>query len=337
MLTEDLSLDSSMNIAFLCPGQGSHSVGMLSKFSDPASGDPAAAALIEQTFREASAILGWDVLALVREGPAEELNRTERTQPALLSASVALWRVWSLYKGQRPSIIAGHSLGEYSALVMAGSLDFADALRLVEIRGRLMQSAVPEGTGGMAAILGLEDAAVEALCAEYSGSGTLEPINYNAPGQIVVAGTTEALDWLQAHGKEKGAKKIVRLSVSVPSHCSLMKEASRQLAVELERVPLRIPSIPVLHNLDARARQTLKGIREALIEQLHRPVRWTQTIRAIEAQGIGAYVECGPGKVLGTMNKRILGDNSSASSLATEDPQALQTALQTIIGSVLPA
>jgi [acyl-carrier-protein] S-malonyltransferase len=337
MLTEDLSFDAPMNIAFLCPGQGSHAVGMLSKFADPATGDANAAALIDQTYREASAILGWDVGALVREGPAEELNRTERTQPALLTASIALWRVWLSHQAQRPGVIAGHSLGEYSALVIAGAMDFADALRLVEIRGRLMQNAVPEGTGGMAAVLGLDDDKVEALCAEYAGSGTLEPINYNAPGQIVVAGTTEALDWLQANGKDKGAKKIVRLSVSVPSHCSLMKDAARQLAVQLEQVPLRMPTIPVLHNLDARARQTLKGIREALIEQLHRPVRWTQTIRAIEKQGVGAFVECGPGKVLGTMNKRILGDNNAIPSVATEDPQALQTALQTVAGTALLA
>jgi len=319
-----------MKIAFIFPGQGSQSVGMLSKLAD-------SERLAEATFREASQILGWDMSRLVREGPLEELNRTERTQPALLAASVAVWRIWRSYEGPTPSVVAGHSLGEYSALVIAGALDFDEALRLVEIRGRLMQSAVPEGEGGMAAVLGLDDAAVEALCAEYRGPGILEPVNYNAPGQVVVAGNNGSLDWLQAVGKEKGAKKITRLSVSVPSHCSLMTAASRELAKRLEQVPLRLPRIPVLHNLDAQARTSLDGIRGALIDQLHRPVRWTQTIRAIESQGVGAFIECGPGKVLGLLNKRILAATTSIPSLATEDPQAFHTALQTVTGTVIPA
>jgi [acyl-carrier-protein] S-malonyltransferase len=319
-----------MKFAFIFPGQGSQSVGMLAKLGE-------AEPLVEQTFREASQVLGWDVLRLVREGPDEELARTERTQPALLAASVAVWRVWRAHEGPQPSMLAGHSLGEYSALVVAGALDFADALKLVEIRGQLMQGAVPAGTGGMAAVLGLDDAAVGALCKSYSGPGILEPVNYNAPGQVVVAGSREALQWLQAHGKERGAKKVTRLNVSVPSHCSLMKGAAEKLTEKLAQVPLRLPAIPVVHNLDARSRDTLDGIRLALTEQLYKPVLWTQTIREMSTQGVGAFVECGPGKVLGTLNKRILPEGSGNQPLVTEDPSALNSALQAVSATSVPA
>lgn len=297
-----------MKYALLFPGQGSQSVGMLSKHP---------LAEIEPTLREASEVLGWDLLKLSLEGPAEELNRTERTQPALLAAGVALWRLWQKQAGQAPAALAGHSLGEYAALVAAGSLKFADALKLVELRGQLMQAAVPEGTGGMAAVLGLDDEKIEALCKLYPGSEVLEPVNYNSPGQVVVAGQTAALDWLIANGKAHGAKLIKRLPVSVPSHCSLMREAAEALAAQLDRTDVTTPSIPVFHNLDAAPRSEAADIRDALKQQLYRPVRWTQTIRALHARDMGLYFECGPGSVLSGLNKRIV---DGTQSLALEDP-----------------
>ncbi len=304
-----------MKYALLFPGQGSQAVGMLAKH---------AASDLEPTFREASDVLGWDVARLIAEGPAEELNRTERTQPVLLAASIALWRVWQRQAPPSPSALAGHSLGEYSALVAAGSLAFADALKLVELRGQLMQAAVPAGTGGMAAVLGLDDDKIEALCKSYPGSEVLEPVNYNSPGQVVVAGQTAALDWLQANGKANGAKLIKRLPVSVPSHCSLMIEAAEKLAAQLDQTAVQPPAIPVFHNLDALPRTSPDEIRSALRQQLYRPVRWTQTIRALSQDGVGAFFECGPGSVLTGLNKRIV---DGAQSQALEDPAGLEPAL----------
>jgi [acyl-carrier-protein] S-malonyltransferase len=304
-----------MKYALLFPGQGSQAVGMLGKHP---------LADLEPTYREASEVLGWDLLKLVQEGPAEELNRTERTQPALLAASIALFRVWQRQEPPSASAYAGHSLGEYTALVAAGSLKFADALKLVELRGQLMQAAVPAGTGGMAAVLGLDDDKIEALCKSYPGSEVLEPVNYNSPGQVVVAGETAALDWLQANGKANGAKLIKRLPVSVPSHCSLMRDAADKLAEQLAATDIQAPAIPVYHNLDAQPRSTADDIRVALREQLFKPVRWTQTIRALHAAGIGAYFECGPGSVLAGLNKRIV---DGLQSQALEDPAALVAAL----------
>lgn len=302
-----------MTYAVLFPGQGSQSVGMLSAHS---------ASQVSDTLREASQILGWDLETLVRQGPAEELNRTERTQPALLAASVALWRVWQAQNAPSPTALAGHSLGEYAALVAAGSLAFADALRLVELRGQLMQAAVPAGTGGMTALVGMDDAAVEALCARCP-DGVLEAANFNAPGQVVVAGEIRALEWLDAHGKAAGARMVKRLAMSVPSHCSLMRGAAEQLAAALDKIEVRAPQIAVLHNLDAQPRSDAAGIRAALAAQLHRPVRWTQTVQALHAQGIGAFLECGPGKVLTGLNKRIV---EGAASAALEDPSGLEQA-----------
>lgn len=304
-----------MKYALLFPGQGSQSLGMLGQH---------AASEIEPTFREASEVLGWDVYKLVTEGPVEELNRTECAQPALLAAGVALWRFWSKQEPPPPSALAGHSLGEYTALVAAGSLRFDDALRLVELRGRLMQAAVPEGAGGMAAVLGLDDEGIEALCSSYPGREVLEPVNFNSPGQVVVAGQSAALDWLQANGKRRGARLIKRLPVSVPSHCSLMRDAAEQLAQQLERIPIQPPAIPVFHNLDAAPRSSPQEIRRALTEQLYRPVRWTQTIRRLNNDGIAAFFECGPGSVLTGLNKRILDQQLS---LALEDPAAWAQAL----------
>ena len=310
-----------MKYAVLFPGQGSQSVGMLAALG-------AAYPVVGQTFDEAGAALGWDVARLVREGPAEDLNRTERTQPALLAAGIAAWRAFQSHNPAPPVALAGHSLGEYSALVAAGSLPFADALKLVELRGQLMQGAVPEGAGGMVAVVGLDDAAIEQLCARYTGGKVLEPVNYNAPGQVVVAGDAEALQWLEENAKGAGARMTVRLPVSVPSHCSLMKGAAVQLAGRLTQVPFQTPVMTVLHNLDAGPHPQPHSLRAALREQLYKPVRWTQTIQALAGQGAAVFLECGPGKVLAGLNKRIL--DRATPTFALEDPAALAQALEKI-------
>ena len=306
-----------MKYALLFPGQGSQSVGMLGTHAAPQ---------VAHTLREASEILGWDLAALVREGPVEELNRTEKTQPALLAASVALWRIWQSLSLPPPSALAGHSLGEYAALVAAGSLDFGDALKLVELRGQLMQAAVPAGTGGMTAVVGLDDAAVEALCGSCT-EGVLEPANFNAPGQVVVAGEIAALAWLDANGKANGARMVKRLAMSVPSHCSLMRAAADQLADALAKIEVKVPTIPVFHNVDAQTRTTGSEIRAALSAQLYRPVRWTQSVQALQAGGISQLFECGPGKVLVGLNKRIA---DGLNSVALEDPAGLEQAAQVL-------
>lgn len=266
----------------------------------------AAHPVIDATLAEATDALGHDLAGLIRSGPAEVLNRTRNTQPALLAASIALYRLWRSRELPAPTALAGHSLGEYSALVAAGSLAFADALRLVELRGELMQAAVPEGVGAMAAAIGVEDDVVERACAAYDGDGVLEPANYNAPGQVVVAGSKPAVDWLIANAKTFGIRKVMPIPVSVPSHCSLMRGAAEQLGERLALTAVSTPAIPVLHNLDGRPRNAPNEIRQALVEQLYRPVRWAQTIRHLDADGVRRLFECGPGKVLATINKRIV-------------------------------
>jgi [acyl-carrier-protein] S-malonyltransferase len=307
-----------MKYAMLFPGQGSQAVGMLGALA-------AAYPVVGQTFDEAGEALGWDVGQLVRAGPVEELNRTEKTQPALLAAGIAVWRAWQTHAPPAPAAMAGHSLGEYTALVAAGSLEFADALRLVELRGQLMQGAVPEGQGGMVAVVGLDDAGVEKLCASYTGGLVLEPVNYNAPGQVVVAGQADALKWLEANAKGAGARMVVRLPVSVPSHCSLMKAAALQLSGRLTQVDFKAPAVPVLHNLDAAPREQAVALRSALREQLYKPVRWAQTVQALARDGVGAFFECGPGKVLAGLNKRIL--DKGVTSVALEEPAGIEQAL----------
>lgn len=311
-----------MTYAVLFPGQGSQAVGMLSGHGDP---------LVAQTFAEASAILGWDLAGLVREGPVEALNQTAKTQPALLAAGVAVWRLLQARLQSEglppPTALAGHSLGEYTALVAAGSLGFADALKLVELRGQLMQAAVPEGVGGMAAVVGLEDAAIEAFCAEFPGEGVLAPANYNAPGQVVVAGNVPALEWLEKEGKARGARMVVRLPMSVPSHCSLLRGAAEQLAERLAATDIRAPSVPVRHNLDGQARGEADAIRAALRDQLYRPVRWSATIQQLHGEGIGYFLECGPGKVLAGLNKRIA---KEAVSFALEDADGFAKAIAAV-------
>ena len=309
-----------MKYAVLFPGQGSQSLRMLQALAERE-------ATVRATLEEAGDHLGWSVSGLINGGPIEDLNRTERTQPCLLAAGVAVWRAWRERATAAPLAMAGHSLGEYTALVAAGSLDFGVALRLVELRGQLMQQAAPEGIGGMAAVIGLEDAAVEKLC-ESCTAGLLEPVNYNAPGQVVVAGETAALEWLDANAKAAGARMVMRLPVSVPSHCSLMRGAAGQLAQRLAETVIQPQTIPVLHNLDATTRTDAAGVRDALRDQLHRPVRWTQTVQALVAQGCEIFLECGPGKVLSGLNKRI----GKLPSIALEDPAEMDRALLDVCG-----
>lgn len=307
-----------MTFAMLFPGQGSQSVGMLSALPYPE---------ITETLAEATQVLGWNVATLVQQGPESELNQTARTQPAVLAAAIALWRVWQREGLPKPVALAGHSLGEYTALVAAGSLAFDDALRLVELRGQLMQSAVPEGAGGMIAVIGLEDAAVEALCAQCPLDAVLAPVNYNAPGQVVVAGDAAAIEWLEVNGKAAGARMLMRLPVSVPSHCALMRSAADALAERLASVTLRAPAIPILHNIDAAPRGDVAAIREALAAQLHQPVRWTLTMSTLQAQGVSTFVECGPAKVLTGLAKR---NAKGATLVALDDPAGFETARATL-------
>lgn len=285
-------------LAIVFPGQGSQSIGML---RDLALLHPE----VRATFETASQVLGYDLWQLCQEGPAETLNRTQTTQPALLAAGVAAWRVWRAQGGSLPAYLAGHSLGEYTALVCAEALDYAAAIALVAERGRLMQEAVPEGAGAMAAILGLEDAQVVAVCAEAAALGVVEAVNFNAPGQVVIAGVTAAVERAGELAKAAGAKRVLLLPVSVPSHCALLKPAAERLAAYLAQVNVRAPQIPVLHNVDARARVSPDEIRAALAEQLYRPVRWVQIIQTMAQSGVTNLVECGPGKVLVGLNKRI--------------------------------
>lgn len=303
--------------AFVFPGQGSQTVGML---ADLAAAYPA----VEATFREASDVLGYDLWQLVSQGPAEELNKTWQTQPALLAASVAIYRVWQQQGGQQPALMAGHSLGEYSALVCAGVLNFADAIKLVELRGKLMQEAVPEGTGAMQAIIGLDDAAIAKACEESAQGQVVSPVNFNSPGQVVIAGNKEAVERAGAACKAAGAKRALPLPVSVPSHCALMKPAADKLALTLENITFNAPAVPVINNVDVKAETDVDAIRHALIRQLYSPVRWTESVEAMAAQGVTQLIEMGPGKVLTGLTKRIVDGLSAA---AVNDTASLTAAL----------
>ncbi|KAB7700447.1 ACP S-malonyltransferase [Plesiomonas shigelloides] len=303
--------------AMVFPGQGSQSVGML---ADLAQQFP----IVEQTFAEASAVLGYDLWALVQQGPAEELNKTWQTQPALLTASVAIWRVWQEKNGAMPVVMAGHSLGEYSALVCAGVIDFKDAVRLVELRGKLMQEAVPEGTGAMAAIIGLDNDSIAKACAESAEGQVVAPVNFNSPGQVVIAGNKEAVERAGAACKAAGAKRALPLPVSVPSHCALMKPAADKLAVALQEITFNAPRIPVINNVDVAAESDADAIRSALVRQLYSPVRWTETVESMSAQGVGHLLEMGPGKVLTGLTKRIV---DSMTAVAVNDVASLTAAL----------
>lgn len=304
--------------AFVFPGQGSQAVGML---ADVAAQYP----IVEETFAEASAVLGYDLWALVQQGPAEELNKTWQTQPALLTASVALYRVWQQEGGKAPAMMAGHSLGEYSALVCAGVIAFSDAVRLVELRGKLMQDAVPEGTGAMSAIIGLDDESIAKACEESAQGQVVSPVNYNSPGQVVIAGHKEAVERAGAACKAAGAKRALPLPVSVPSHCALMKPAAEKLAVELQNITFNAPSIPVVNNVDVACATDPDEIRNALVRQLYSPVQWTKSVELMASRDITHLYEVGPGKVLTGLTKRIV-DSLTASAI--NEPASLAAALE---------
>ncbi len=287
-----------MSLAFVFPGQGSQSVGMLTELAE-------AEPQVRDTFDQASNVLGYDLWELCQNGPVEDLNATERTQPAMLSAGVAVWRVWREKGGPSPTVMSGHSLGEFTALVCADSLDFETAVELVRYRGEIMQEAVPMGEGAMAAILGLDDDEVTEACKSAAGPDVVEPVNFNAPGQVVVAGNSAAVDRAIVIARDKGAKRAIRLPVSVPSHSSLMKPAAKIFGERLKRTHVRTPLVPEIYTVDVRKHRSPDGIRDALVEQLFKPVRWSETVRTMISQGVNAIVECGPGKVLTGINRRI--------------------------------
>ena len=302
--------------AMVFPGQGSQTVGMLAEL---AGNYP----IVQETFKQASEVLGYDLWQLVQEGPAEELNKTWQTQPALLTASVAVYRVWQQkYPALKPEVMAGHSLGEYSALVCAGVLDFQDAVKLVELRGKLMQQAVPEGTGAMYAIIGLDNDAIINACKQAEQGEVVSAVNFNSPGQVVIAGAKAAVERAAALCKEAGAKRALPLAVSVPSHCALMKPAADQLSVSLESITLKAPVVAVLNNVDVKAETDAVAIRNALVRQLYSPVRWTETVEKMAQNGVEVLMEVGPGKVLNGLTKRIV---DSLQAVSVNDVKSLDS------------
>ncbi|KAB7627618.1 ACP S-malonyltransferase [Alkalilimnicola sp. S0819] len=310
-----MTQDTKLAVVF--PGQGSQSLGML---ADLAAQYPQ----VQQTFAEASEALGYDLWELVQNGPEADLNSTDRTQPAMLAAGVSVWRLWQARGGAEPAFLAGHSLGEYSALVCADALGFADAVRLVADRGRFMQEAVPQGQGAMAAILGLDDEQVRAACEQAAQGEVVEAVNLNAPGQVVIAGAAAAVERAIEAANGLGAKRAMALPVSVPSHCALMEPAAQRLAERLAALEIRSPRIPVIHNTDVSPAGSPDAIRERLVRQLHSPVRWVETVRYLADQGVETVVECGPGKVLAGLNRRILRE---IKPLPVFDPASLDKAL----------
>lgn len=305
------------SLACVFPGQGSQRVGMLAAMAE-------AEPLVHEAFQEASEVLGYDLWRLAQTGPQEALNLTERTQPLILSASVALWRVWCARGGPRPAFMAGHSLGEFSALVCAGSLAFSDAVRLVRNRGAYMQEAVPVGQGAMAAILGLDDALIEEACSEAAGAEVVAAVNFNAPGQVVIAGHAGAVERAIAGCKARGAKRAMPLPVSAPFHTTLMIPAGERLARDLASVRIAVPEIPVVHNVHARVESDGESIRALLERQIHSPVQWTASVRHIAEAGVVRVIEVGPGKVLGGLCKRI---DAALECLYTEEPAEMDRAL----------
>ena len=308
-----------MKFAFVFPGQGSQTVGMLDAWAS----DQAAQKIVAQ----ANEALGEDIGALIANGPAEDLNLTTNTQPAMLTASLAMLAAWRAAGGPEASVMAGHSLGEYAALTAAGSLSLADAVRLVRIRADAMQAAVPVGTGAMAAILGLEDDAVIAACQQASQSEVVEAVNFNAPAQVVIAGHKDAVERAMDNAKAAGAKRAVLLPVSAPFHSSLLKPAAAILAQALADVQINVPEVPVIHNVDVQMHQEPAAIRQALVDQAWHPVRWVQTIEAMAAQGVTHVVECGPGKVLSGLVKRI---SPGLTGMSVTDPASMQAALDAL-------
>ena len=315
MNTATDNIDETLAIVF--PGQGSQSPGMLSELAENES-------LIKETFAQASDVLGYDLWQLCQDGPEEELNRTDKTQPAMLAAGVAVWRAWQHAGGAAPGVMAGHSLGEYTALVCAGAIEFTDAVSLVEQRGRCMQSAVPAGVGAMAAILGLDDATVTDVCERAAAGEVVSPVNFNSPGQVVIAGNTDAVQRAMVLAKEAGAKRALPLAVSVPSHCSLMQPAAEQFAARLAQTVINPTSIAVLQNVDAMPHDQPDVIRENLKKQLYCPVQWVASVQNLGARGVTRIVEAGPGKVLAGLCKRI---DKSIANAAVYDPASLAAAL----------
>lgn len=305
-----------MKFGFVFPGQGSQSLDMMTAFSDRHA--------VRATFEEASEVLEQDLWQLVSEGPLEALNQTINTQVAMLCADVAIYRAWLETSQRAPGIFAGHSLGEYSALVASGALTFADALPLVRFRARSMQDAVAPGAGAMAAILGLADSDVVKLCAEAAQNDVLEAVNFNSPGQVVIAGNSAAVERGMALAKSAGAKRAILLPVSVPSHCALMRPAAERLAYYLDSVTIRTPSIPVIQNADVSCFTEPEAIKTALAKQLYRPVRWTESIQLMADEGVAVMAECGPGKVLTGLNKRIVPDVQHISLSNIDDLEKLK-------------
>ena len=309
-----------MSLGFVFPGQGSQSVGMLAAMA-------ADYVDIERTFAEASAALGFDLWQLVQNGPEDSLNRTTNTQPAMLTAGVAVWRVWQSRGGPSPDYLAGHSLGEYTALVCAQAIEFKEAVQLVADRGRFMQEAVPIGKGAMAAIMGLDDDAVQQVCEQVAAGDILAPVNFNAPGQVVVAGSTAAVERVVDQARSAGARRAVLLPVSGPFHSALMHPAAERMAERLRETEIRNPQIPVIHNSHVEMETDPAAIRDVLVQQIESPVRWVETIQKMMTLGVDTVVECGPGKVLAGLNKRIARD---ARSLAVSGPDSLATALSAV-------
>ena len=305
-------------LAFVFPGQGSQKIGML---ADIASDNP----IVLKTFNQASEVLGYDIWDMIQNGSQEDINLTERTQPILLTASVALWRIWADRQGQQPAVLVGHSLGEWSALVCSGVVEFSEAVNLVRLRGAYMQQAVPKGQGAMAAIIGLDDAALE-LCCEQAGQGEeVTPVNFNAPGQVVIAGTSAAVERAIALCKDAGAKRALPLPVSAPFHTKMMKPAADKLALDLAKVNFCAPQIPVVQNVHGQIENEPQRMRDLMIEQIYSPVRWVDCVKTLVGMGVEVTVECGPGKVLCGLNKRI---EKSLQLLSTDTPESLSEALK---------
>ena len=304
-------------LAFVFPGQGSQAVGMLAALAERTP-------VVRASFDEASAAIGADLWTLSQSGPEEQLNRTEFTQPALLAAGVAVWRAWCERTSVRPTVLAGHSLGEYTALVCAGALSLAEGARLVHARGRFMQEAVPAGVGAMAAVLGAEEALIAEVCAQVAGDEVVSPANFNSPGQVVIAGHATAIDRAIAGLAERGVRKAIRLPVSVPSHCALMRPAAERLACEIATVHWSAPTFPVVQNADAASHAAVDAIQDALVRQLYEPVRWTECVGALQQRGATRLGECGPGKVLAGLVKRI---DKSLDTRALGTPDDFEAAL----------
>lgn len=307
----------SQQTAFVFPGQGSQKIGMLAELA-------AEYPQVQHTFAEASEVLGYDLWALVQSGTQEEINLTERTQPLLLTASVAVWRVWCEKNGAKPAFMAGHSLGEWSALVCAGVVAFKDAVKLVQQRGKFMQEAVPAGQGAMAAIIGLDDAAIIEACKKAEQGEVVSAVNFNSPGQVVIAGSVAAVERASALCKEAGAKRALPLPVSAPFHTSLMQPAADRLAEQINATVFNDPNIPVVHNVTAKTESSAEKIKALMIEQIYSPVRWVECVNTLVASGVGKTIECGPGKVLSGLNKRIQADLVTVS---VEKPEELIAAL----------